>query len=159
MSQTLISRSDRQSSRKKRAPRIDNTIGDTLLLLIGNPQKPQAKQGDNIHSEDLTQTYLGSVIATSDSVSTNEPCVVDSLGHVLLVFLNLLLSTILPVLLLPDLLSYGWFWCRPLCLFPSFAGINLSNSNLARSWSMNTAESLLRNHYIDYFDQLCLVLF
>ena len=39
----------------------------------------------NMHTEDLMQTHAGPVIATLVSVSSCEPCLVDSVGHVLLV--------------------------------------------------------------------------
>ena len=55
--------------------------------LLAAPQKYQAKNS-NICAEDLVQTYSGSLIASSVSVSPYESCLVDSVGHVLLVSLE-----------------------------------------------------------------------
>lgn len=48
------------------------------------------------YTEDLMQANAGFIIATAVSVSPCEPCLVDSVGHVLLVSLIPLTPTILP---------------------------------------------------------------
>ena len=61
----------------------------------GVPQEHQAKQ-PHVYAEDLAQSYAGSVITASDSVSPYTLYLVDSMGHVLLLSLILLVPTILP---------------------------------------------------------------
>lgn len=51
-----------------------------LLPLLGVPQRCH-----NIYTKDMVQTYTGAMLAPLVSVSPCEPCLVDSVGHVLLV--------------------------------------------------------------------------
>jgi hypothetical protein len=69
-----------------------------LLSLLGIPQSYQANC-HNLFSEGLVQTHTGAVPATSVSVSPYEPCLVDSVGHVLLCAP----SPLTPTLFLPPL--------------------------------------------------------
>jgi hypothetical protein len=54
-----------------------------MLPPIGFSQKTPSY---NIYAEDLMQGHTGTLLATSVSVSPYEPCLVDSLGHVLGIF-------------------------------------------------------------------------
>ena len=68
---------------------------ETLPFHSKEPHK-NTKLTTITYAEDPVQTYAGSVIAASVSVSPYKPCLVDSVGHVLLVSVTLLASTILP---------------------------------------------------------------
>lgn len=51
---------------------------------MGVPQK-DAKLTDTTYTEDLVQTLVGPMLATSFFVSPCDPCLVESVGRVLLV--------------------------------------------------------------------------
>ena len=63
------------------------------LLLLGISQTPKLNNHD-MYAEDVEQTHAGSVFAALVSVNLCEPCLVDSVGRVLLVSLTPLVSTV-----------------------------------------------------------------
>lgn len=86
--QALISRLNKANQQKEEVSKAGNKVrGTPQLPLLGVSQKHQANNYSTYteDTEDLEQTYVGPVLASSVSVSPYEPCLVVLVGHVLLV--------------------------------------------------------------------------
>lgn len=64
-------------------------------MLSGVPPKHQAVN-HKVYAEDLAQTHSGCMIASSVSMSSHDPCLVDAVGCVCLVSLTPLVPTVPP---------------------------------------------------------------
>jgi hypothetical protein len=73
-----------QLSRKKNPKSIDKRVRDNLIPTVNKHRK----QSIIAYAEDLAQTHVGSLIASSISVSYYVPWLVDSVDPVLLTFFN-----------------------------------------------------------------------
>lgn len=67
-----------------------------------------------MYEKGLVKTQVGSVDAASTSVKPYEPCLVESVGRVLLMFWSPLAPTILSHHLLRSFLSFTYCWLRVL---------------------------------------------
>lgn len=83
----------RQPRRRERVPGAGKESEALPLPPLGDLQKHQA-HNHNAYTEDLTQSPASPVIATSVSVHPYKPCLVDSVGRVLLLSLTPLASTV-----------------------------------------------------------------
>ena len=68
------------------------------IPIVRSPTKAHEVNNHKVHTKDLGQTHTGSVTVSSVSVSPYEPCLVDSVGCVLMV--SSLVTRILPLPLL-----------------------------------------------------------
>lgn len=115
----------KQPSRKPRVPRAGKTVRDSPYSHCWDFHKLHI----NVYTEDLVLTHTGSLFVTPNSVSASEPCLVDSVDHVLPVSLTPLATTIFALLPLwfSDLcimFDYGYMH-----LLPSVSRQGLSDDN------------------------------
>lgn len=64
--------------------RVGKTVQNTPVLTVRSSIKHQANSL-NLYAEDLVNTHAGSMIAVFINLSGYEPCLVDSVDHILLV--------------------------------------------------------------------------
>ena len=107
------------------------TYSDLWFPLLGIPQEHQANRY-TIYVEDLVQTHVGCMVATSVCVSPHEPCLVDSVCSILLVSLTLLTLTILLPPILRSLLSTTK--CLALGWVSASAPINYLSKLIKKTW-------------------------
>jgi hypothetical protein len=96
----------RQPIQEKRSQEQTKESETPSLSLLGVHQDPQAKQPQHVSRGPCIQTHASSVVTASVCVNSFESCLVDSVGHVLLVFWAPLPSS----LVLPQALPNVWLW-------------------------------------------------